>query len=129
MKTLKPAVHNTAFLETRRRWPLKADYLDVPREKAVAFIEKFVTHFGFGYLRERGAFQHMSLIQPAGFGPHDLYEALKVVVATVNARRWVDTEAQSFKKSLEQEFGPSTGHIAVRLCGWGFIIAPKAELQ
>ncbi|QNA88690.1 hypothetical protein G4G28_09670 [Massilia sp. Dwa41.01b] len=126
MNTIKSPVHNMALLqEPRHRWPLKADYLDVPREKAVAIVESFVTHFGFGYLRERGAFRFMAPILPARLDVFDLYEALKAVFDTVNGYNWGDTESRAFKERLEDEFGPLTGHIAIRLQGRCFVIAAE----
>lgn len=126
MKTIKSAVHNMALLhEPRHRWPLKADYLDVPRDKAVAIVEKFVNHFGFGYLRERGAFRFMAPIFVERLDVFDLYEALKAVFATVNKLNWSDPGAMDFKASLEDEFGPLTGHIAIRMQGRCFVIAAE----
>ena len=126
MNTVKSPVHNMSLLqEPRLRWPLKADYLDVPREKAVAIVEKFVTHFGFGYLRERGAFRFMAPILPARLDVFDLYEALKAVFATVNKLNWSDPGAMDFKAGLEDEFGPLTGHIAIRMQGRCFVIAAE----
>jgi hypothetical protein len=101
------------------------DYLDMPREKAVAIVEKFVAHFGFGYLRERGAFRFMTQILPARLDVFDLYEALKAVFGTVNGFNWGDTEARQFKESIENEFGPLTGHIAIRMQGRCFVIAAE----
>ena len=128
MPTTKSSVHNMTFLqEPRRRWPLKADYLDVPREKAVAIVEKFIAHFGLGYLRERGAFAFMSPIVPAQLDVFDLYAALEAVFATVNKRNWSDTESRAFKANLEKEFGPLSGHIAIRMRGQYFVIAAEEK--
>jgi hypothetical protein len=129
MKTTKMAVHNTAYLEFPRRWPLKADFLDVPRDMAVAIIEKFIASFGVEPLLERGNFRQLSWISPAGFDALDLHQALEVVIDTVNARFEEDDEAHAIKTSLEHRFGSLTGYIAVRLRGWPFVIQPKAAAQ
>ena len=129
MKTNKPAVHNTAYLESQSRWPLKADFLDVPRKKALAFIEKFDIAFGLECLRERGNFRHMSFIEPNFFDPLDLHQALEIIIDTVNAQYEENGEARVLKNRLERYFGPLTGCIAVRLHGRPFVIQTKIALQ
>jgi hypothetical protein len=126
MKSTRLAVHNTTYLESPRRWPLKADFLDVPRDMAVTIIEEFITSFGVEPLLERGNFRQLSWISPAGFDALDLHQALEVVIDTVNARFEEDEEADALKTSLERHFGSLTGYIAVRLRGWPFVIQPKA---
>ena len=129
MKAAKHAVHNTALLETRRRWPRKADYLEVPREKAVSLIEDFGTVFGFECLRERGNFRSLSYLVPRHFDVVDLHQALEYIIDTVNAKSDECDSAAALKDRLEQHFGPLTGFIAVRLSGWPFVIEPKAAVQ
>jgi len=129
MKIKKLAVHNTALLESRRRWPLKADYLDVPRKMIVHLIEKFTAVYGTGPLLERGNFRQLSWISPTGFDALDLHQALEVIIDTVNVRCDDDDEAREIKSHLEQYFGPLNGYIAVRLRGWPFVIEPQAAAQ
>lgn len=129
MNTRKPAVHNTAYLESPRSWPLKADHLDLPRKKALAFIEKFNIGFGLECLRERGNFRHMSFIEPNLFDPVDLHQALEIIIDTVNAQFEENREARALKNHLERFFGPLTGCIAVRLDGWPLVIQTKIALQ
>ncbi|MDN4061249.1 hypothetical protein QPK31_23800 [Massilia sp. YIM B02769] len=129
MKIKKLAVHNTALLKSHRRWPLKADYLDVPREMIVQLIEKFIAVYGTGPLLERGNFRQLSWISPAGFDALDLHQALEVIIDTVNVRCDDDDDAQGIKAQLEQHLGPLNGYIAVRLRGWPFVIQPQAAAR
>lgn len=129
MKIKTLAVHNTALLESHRRWPLKADYLDIPREMIVPLIEKFIAVYGTAPLLERGNFRQLSWISPAGFDALDLYQALEVIIDTVNVRCDDDDEAREIKDNLEQYLGPLNGYIAVRLRGWPFVIEPQAAAR
>lgn len=129
MNTRNRAVHNKATLESPRPWPRETDFLDVPRKKAVTFVEKFIASFGVEPLRERGNFRQMSWISPAEFDQFDFNQAFEVIIDTVNARCGQHSGAQAIKKSLEQYFGPLTDCIAVRVHGWHLIIEPKAVVQ
>jgi len=129
MNTNKRAVHNKAQLKSPRHWPRKTDFLDMPRKNAVAFVEKFIASFGVEPLLERGNFRQMSWISPAEFDPFDFNQAFEVIIDSVNARSDQDAEAQAFKTSLRQYFGPLAGCVAVRVHGWHLVIEPKAVVQ
>jgi hypothetical protein len=126
MKKTHPVVFNTALAPYLRRWPLKADYLDVPRQQAVSFIEEFGAHFGLECLRERSNFRNLLFLRMSAFDPMDLKEALEFAINAVNSSDICDGRVQALRTRLEDYFGPLHGLIAVRLCGWPFIIVPKA---
>jgi hypothetical protein len=125
MKKKHTPIFNTALAQQKRRWPLKADYLDVPRPRAVSFIEEFGAHFGLECLRVRSNFRHLMFLRMSAFDPLDLKEALEFAIDAVNSTDSTDDRVQALRERLEEYFGPLHGMIAVRLCGWPFIIVPK----
>jgi hypothetical protein len=119
--------HNSALLEVDRRWPLKRDYLDVPRADAVSLINEYGVLFGLDSLRACSNFRHWAIVRPENFDPQDLHKALQIVIDTVNAEA-ADEKVACLASLLKDYFGPLTGHVAVRLRGYGFVISPKAAI-
>jgi hypothetical protein len=128
MKKFYPPLFNTALATYKRRWPLKADYLDVPRPIALALIDESVATFGLAPLLARIQFRQLVSLNAQGFDPHDLKEAIEIYINTVNATDRTDEQACGLRKRLENQFGPLHGVMAVRLSGWPFVITPKAAM-
>jgi hypothetical protein len=119
------AVHNSTLLDVKRRWPLKRDYLDVPRGDAVALINEYGVLFGLDSLRACSNFRHWASVRPENFDPQDLHKALEIVIGTVNASG-ADEKNIGLSRRLMNYFEPLNGRMAVRLRGYGFVISPKA---
>jgi hypothetical protein len=128
MKKSHTPIFNTALAEHKRRWPLKADYLDVPRVQAVSFIDEFGAIFGLECLRERSNFRHLVVLRTSAFDPLDLKEALEFIIDTINSTSHKTEQVATLAAHVEEYFGPLNGLMAVRLCGYPFVIAPKAAL-
>lgn len=129
MNSSKSPCCNTTLIMSKRRWPLAADFLDVPRSQATSFIHEFAAHFGIECLRARGNFRQMSFLAPDYFDPLDLHQALEYIIARVNALDANDGRTAALKARLAAYFGPLDGHIAVRLCGWPFVLSPDAVIS
>lgn len=120
-------VHNSAFLDGIRRWPLKRDYLDVPRADAVSLINEYGVLFGLDNLRACSNFRHWAIVRPENFDPQDLHKALEIVIDTVSAEM-ADEKVAALSRRMKKRFGPLDGRMAVRLNGYGFVISPKAAI-
>lgn len=121
------AVHNSTFLEVKRRWPLKRDFLDVPRADAVSLINEYGALFGLDSLRAYSNFRHWVIVRPENFDPQDLHKALEIVIDAVNAEVQ-DEKVAPLSRRLADCFGPLNGRMAVLLRGYGFVITPKAAV-
>ena len=120
-------VFNSALLDGIRRWPLKRDYLDVPRADAVSLINEYGVLFGLDSLRGCSNFRHWAIVRPENFDPQDLHKALEIVIDTVNAEVQEEKVA-ALSRRLADCFGPLNGRMAVLLRGYGFVITPKAAI-
>lgn len=117
---------NTAHATYKRRWPLKADYREIPRPTAVALVDEFVAAFGVDNLLKRNQFAQLVPLRTCAFDPHDLKEAIEISINVINGTDRDDDQVRDLRDRLEGHLGPLHGQMAVRFDGWPFVIAPKA---
>lgn len=127
------ATYNHGYhMQQSKRWPLKADYRNLKRADAITLVYAYADTCGLENLRKHGNFRTIGngCLDPVGFGRHDLYCALQVLVDEVNAAPG-DEHLGQLGARLSRCLGPLDKPIAITLLGRGtardsFVIEPHA---